>query len=605
MKSHPRFLCRWLAVCLSSSLFAGAVRADEPAKSGPTKKPQLEWVTRSNQNAKLMIGLIAKLSPEMAAQLGVEGYDDQVTDLSTGFVERQVAAIRKVHEELVQRRSSENDPRVGQDLEILIKAAADMRKGIELSEKLEVPDMGLDELIFRSFRGLLDEQVAATRRPAALVRLRKYTGLEPGTKPLTDLAIAHVREKLKAPGLVAPVKAKLEKDLAQASFFVSGVGKLFEKFKLTGYEPAYEKLKSQLAQWDAFVKAELLPKAREDFRMPPEIYAFNLEQIGIDIPPAELASKAHQAFQEIQNQMQEVAVEVARKNGFSATEYREVIRLLKRDQLVGPAILTHYKDRLKEIEAIIRDKAIVTLPEREARIRIATEAESAATPAPNMHPPRMIGNTGEVGEFVLPLNVPDRSGAMKKFDDFTFAAASWTLTCHEARPGHELQFASIVEQGVSDARMTFAFNSTNVEGWGLYAEWLIEPFEPAEGRLICLQHRLMRAARAFLDIELQSGKITRERALDLLRKDVVLSEAMANQEVERYTFWSPGQANAYFYGYTRLRELRAEVEKSLGKRFEPKAFHDFILAQGLLPPHLLRKAVFEEFVPAASASAPK
>jgi len=80
---------------------------------------------------------------------------------------------------------------------------------------------------------------------------------------------------------------------------------------------------------------------------------------------------------------------------------------------------------------------------------------------------------------------------------------------------------------------------------------------------------------------------------------------MANQEVERYTFWAPGQADAYFYGYTRLRELRGDVEKAMGSRFRPRAFHDFILAQGLLPPRQLRKAVFEEFVGKPSPSLPK
>jgi uncharacterized protein (DUF885 family) len=392
------------------------------------------------------------------------------------------------------------------------------------------------------------------------------------------------------------VKAKIQKDLAQASFFIAGVGKLFEQFKIDGFTPAYEKLKEQLAAWDQFVKSELLPAAREDFRMPPELYAFSLDKIGIDIPPHELAAAAHQAFAEIQGQMQDVATKVARERGLRSADYRDVIRELKKDQLVGDAILTHYKGRLKEIEQIIRDKQILTLPARDARVRLATEAESAAIPAPYMHPPRLFGNTGEMGEFVLPLNVPDKAGKMKRFDDFTIAAASWTLTAHEARPGHELQFASIVEQGVSDARTFFAFNSTNVEGWGLYAEWLIEPYEPAEGRLICLQHRLMRAARAFLDIELQSGKITREQALATIKNDVVVSDPMANQEVERYTFWAPGQANSYFYGYTRLRELRSEVETLMGSRFQPKAFHDFILAQGLLPHRLLRKAVLEEFV---------
>jgi uncharacterized protein (DUF885 family) len=603
MVIFPKLVGRLFAVGLTSLIALCAVRADEPTKAVP--RPLAGWVKKSNQHAKLMIELMAKLAPEQAAQLGVEGYDDQITDFSPGFVERQLKATRAVHTELVRRLAEESDPLVKQDLEILVKAASDMIKGTELSERLEVPSFSLDQLMFQSFRGLLDHQVSASRRPAALVRLRKYTGLEPGTKPITELAIAYIREKLAQRNLVPPVKAKLEKDMAQATFFVAGVGKLFEQFKLAGYQPAYEKLKEQLAVWDKFVASELLPRSRDDFRMPPELYAFSLEQIGIDIPPTELAAKAHLAFSEIQGQMQQVAAVVAREKGLPSADYRDVIRALKKDQLVGAAILAHYNARLKEIETIIRDQSIVTLPAREARVRTATEAESARTPAPNMHPPRLLGNTGEVGEFVLPLNVPDKSGKMQAFDDFTFAAASWTLTAHEARPGHELQFASIVEQGVSDARVTFAFNSTNVEGWGLYAEWLMEPHEPADGRLICLQHRLLRAARAFLDIELQTGKITPEQALATLKNDVVMSNPMANQEVERYTFWAPGQANAYFYGYTRLRALRGEVEKAMGSRFRPKAYHDFILAQGLLPPHLLRKAALENFVGQTAASSPR
>jgi uncharacterized protein (DUF885 family) len=236
------------------------------------------------------------------------------------------------------------------------------------------------------------------------------------------------------------------------------------------------------------------------------------------------------------------------------------------------------------------------LPTRPARIRLASAAETAASPAPNMRPPRLVGNTGEQGEFVLPLNVPSTDGTTLKTDDFTFSAASWTLTAHEARPGHEMQFAAIIEAGVSTARALFSFNSTNVEGWGLYAERVVQPFMPAEGKLISLQHRLMRAARAYLDPELQAGTITPDQAFKVLTTDVVLSEAMARQEVDRYTFRAPGQATSYFYGYTRLVELRADVEKAMGASFNQQAFHDFVLAQGLLPPALMREAVTARFL---------
>ena len=106
----------------------------------------------------------------------------------------------------------------------------------------------------------------------------------------------------------------------------------------------------------------------------------------------------------------------------------------------------------------------------------------------------------------------------------------------------------------------------------------------------------------FIDPELQAGKLTPEDATRILTQDVVVSPAMANSEVERYMFWAPGQATAYFYGYTRLAQLRKDTEKALGPKFNQKQVHDFILAQGLLPPQLLRKAVMDDFIPQALKS---
>jgi len=303
---------------------------------------------------------------------------------------------------------------------------------------------------------------------------------------------------------------------------------------------------------------------------------------------------------EIRNEMKTLAPLVARDKGLAVTDYRDVIRELKKQQIVGDAILPHYQARLKQMEEIIRREGIISLPERAARIRVASEAESAQTPAPNMRPPRLIGNKGEMGEFVLPLRVPTTgaaAGAMQGFDDFTFDASSWTLTAHEVRPGHELQFAALVEKGVSLARAVFAFNSVNVEGWALYAEAEMKPYMPLDGQLIGLQHRMMRAARAFLDPELQLGLIQPDQAVRFLMDEVVLSEPMARQEVERYTFRSPGQATSYFYGYLRWMELKSRVELALGKKFDRKRYHDFLLAQGLLPPAVLTKTVLAEFVP--------
>jgi len=119
---------------------------------------------------------------------------------------------------------------------------------------------------------------------------------------------------------------------------------------------------------------------------------------------------------------------------------------------------------------------------------------------------------------------------------------------------------------------------------------------PEEGQLVSLDYRLLRSARAFLDPELQAGTITPQQALDLLMKDVVSSHAFAQQEVERYTVRAPGQANSYFYGYTKMIGLRKDTEKTMAGQFDQLRFHDFILAQGILPPALIRQAVMTELV---------
>ena len=76
----------------------------------------------------------------------------------------------------------------------------------------------------------------------------------------------------------------------------------------------------------------------------------------------------------------------------------------------------------------------------------------------------------------------------------------------------------------------------------------------------------------------------------------MLSQAFAKQEVERYTYRAPGQAISHYYGFSTLLALRKETEAALGRKFNQARFHDFILAQGFLPPDVMRKAVTEEFV---------
>jgi uncharacterized protein (DUF885 family) len=556
------------------------------------------WIAKSNAYTNTLLNIQLEHSPEDGSLQGVVRFDTRISNPSLTDERQARSETESAIAKIKAARAQESDKKVLEDLDILIKTfdLGFRTQDYELQHKVPFDNASAD--IFQGLRGLLDDQVDAKRRPAAVARLRKYTGVEPGFTPYVDILKQRAIEQMAKPGVVFPSKDRVETELGRNSNYIDGIASLFKKYKLTGWEPAYARLKTQLRDYDEWVKSTILPKARADFRLAPEEYALAFEGFGIDVPPAQIAAMAHEAFTQYQAEMVPLAAQIAKANGYPSPDYRTVIARLKEKQITGKAILPFFEERLHEIEKIIAAQNLVTLPDRPAIIRVASDAETAQQPAPHMSPPPFLHNTGQRGEFVLPLNIPSATGgAEDKYDDFTFDAVTWTLISHEARPGHELQFDSMVEQGVSLARALYAFNSTNAEGWGLYSEYIMQPFEPAEGQLLTLQLRLLRAARAFLDPELQSGKVTPDQAYAVLEKDVMLSHAFAKEEVERFTYRSPGQANSYFYGYTRLLALRKETETALAGKFDQKKFHDFILSQGLLPPDLMRKAVLEEFIP--------
>lgn len=562
-----------------------------------------EWIERSNTLAQHVVALTIASGPETASQLGLSGADPYTTDLAEGWRDRIRAVATRATAALREAQTTQTDPRLIEDIAILQRRVDGIEEGIALTDAHVVPLIDVAKLAFLGIRVLLDEQNPPERKRLALERLRRYAGLESDTAALAPAATAETRARLAVSGLVGPYDVEVRTALALGPVLLAGIGELFRGSGLTGWEEPLATFEAQCAEYARFVESSVLPRARSDHRLPPEMYAFLLRHVGVDIAPGELAARSHAAFDAIQAEMQQLAPLVAKEHGFGVTDYRDVLRELKRTQIHGDAeeILAFYRARLAEIEAIVRRERLVTLPERPARIRVASLAESAETPVAHMNPAPLVGNTGQVGEFVLPLDVPPAAGGngTERSDDFTHDAVTWTLTAHEARPGHEVQFDRMLEGELSLARAAFAFNSVNVEGWALYAEEIVLPFMPLAGRLCSLQMRLHRAARAFLDPELQSGALSPAEAQAFLEREITYSPTFARSEVERYTFRAPGQATSYFYGYTKLIALRAEVESLLGARFEQRAFHDFILDQGLLPPDGLRHAVLERFVPAA------
>jgi len=582
-----RFQQLCLALCLvmaTSQLFAQGASNFTP-----------EWVQRSNEIAYTVLESNARFVPEFAGQMGVDGYDGDVYDLRPELYERQQAAAEQNLVDLKQLLQTEEDPRVAQDIEIMIKSLVDNMETNRINYEHVLPYGNLTGLIFAGFNGLLDKQVPRERQQAALIRLKKYTGQEEGYEALTELAKVSITERMAVPGLIMPFSGEVEQDLERSPTMIAGLGSLFEAAELEGYEDDLALLSEQLVAYNEWVAETILPAARSESALPRELYELQLKNWGVDDSPEELIKTGQIAFTNIRNEMMALAPLVAAEKGWEIRDYRDVIRRLKEDQVPGDKLLARYSEVMLELDRIIEQEGLVSLPDEPARIRMATPAETAQQPAAHLDIPRLIGNTGEYPEFIVPTITQNEDGSWP-VSDYAFPAMMWSLSAHEARPGHEMQFTTMLRGGVSTARALFAFNSANVEGWALYAEAISKPYMPLDGQLLSLQMRLLRAARIWLDPMLNLGLISADEAKRVLMEDVVEDGENAQTEIDRYTFRMPGQATAYYYGYENLQALRAQTELRLKDRFNQKDFHDFILAQGLLPPDVLNRAVEVNFI---------
>jgi hypothetical protein len=382
-----------------------------------------DWVTRSNEHSSIVLEALAKFSPEGAGSLGVDGFDEAVSDFGPKIHERNMADLASLQKELQERLAAETHAVVRQDIQILLKAVEDSIRTTQLTRDNMLPYYNISQQVFGGIRALIDPQVSRERYPAAVVRLRRYAGLDDGYEPITEQARARTEERFDVEGLQGPYRDEVEQDLERSETFISGIEELLAGTDLQEWQKPYATLASQLHDYNEWVRAEILPRARDDFRLPPAMYEDALRNWGVDASPEELIQTATQGYMDIRNEMDVIGALVAKEKGYGSSDYRDVIRKLKEDGAIdGDELVEHYQQVLAKIEKFIRSEHLISLPERPAGIRIATAAETAAQPAPHLDPPRMIGNTGEYPFFVIPLIEQNADGSWPQTDG---------MCCHE------------------------------------------------------------------------------------------------------------------------------------------------------------------------------
>jgi len=159
------------------------------------------------------------------------------------------------------------------------------------------------------------------------------------------------------------------------------------------------------------------------------------------------------------------------------------------------------------------------------------------------------------------------------------------LSMHEAVPGHHLQIALAQElEDVPEFRKHIGYTAF-VEGWGLYSESLggeMGFYTDPYSKFGQLTYEMWRAIRLVVDTGMHTMGWSREQAIRFFLENASKTEHDIVVEVDRYIVW-PGQALAYKIGELKLKELRAYATRELSERFQIRAFHDALHAQGAQP----------------------
>ena len=167
------------------------------------------------------------------------------------------------------------------------------------------------------------------------------------------------------------------------------------------------------------------------------------------------------------------------------------------------------------------------------------------------------------------------------------------LTLHEAVPGHHLQISLNKELDNLPNFRRYSYISAFGEGWGLYSEFLgLEGgmYKNPYSNFGRLTYEMWRATRLVVDTGMHTKGWTRKQAINFMAENSALSLHNITTEVDRYISW-PGQALSYKIGELTIKRLRKKAETELGKKFDIRAFHDAILANGSVTMSILEQQI--------------
>ena len=511
--------------------------------------------------------------PEVAVDLGIEGYADKLTP----YGDDDIGALNALQEKLIntigELDTSALDDNQQTDLRLMYgQALIESKQLIDQDWRLRDPSRFLPvNAIYQ-----LTVRPVRDRGEALRARLQAIPGYLRGAK-------GHL---LSEPELIPPFW--LEAAIAEAGEGVKYLRGLRQNPMLQRYrlDKDLESAAHALQEFVGFLETGIGTRAQGDFACGRDIFELLLKhRHGLDIDAETLRSFGEKLFAEVAAQLREVTIQLQGDDNVAALTQRihEQFRP-ERD------LLTIYKEQMQAAHDFVEAQHLVSLPAQEylhvveTPIFLRHQIPFAAYWNPMPTDPAQTAYY-----YVTPPQDEDSWGEHN--------LVSLQHTCvHEAWPGHHLQFVTANSRSSSRSLPRLInISATLYEGWALYCEQLMAEqgfLQQPESQFVLLKDRLWRALRVVLDVDLHVHGQSLTTAAQTMHERLGFSHAQAMGELSWYT-QSPTVPMGYATGWALINKARDRLQ-AISPKFDLRDFHDHLLSAGSIGlPWVIRHAFGE------------
>jgi uncharacterized protein (DUF885 family) len=522
--------------------------------------------------------VVFRFDPVQGTAAGFHQYDALLPSGSKSEVQAQIAALRKFEGEVAGFDARGLSPTATADRELVL---AQIRGGLLALENIRMweknPDVysssatnAIFVIMSRSFAPPADRMKAAIAREKLIPRLLESARANLSNPPriYTEVAIEQM------PGIV--------------SFFQSDVPKAFQSVVNDEFRAANQATIDALKGYEAWMKSNLLPRSKGDFRIGAENYRKKLlyDEM-VDIPLDRLLQIGYDDLHRNQEEFKRVAAKIDPKR-----TAQQILDEAEKDHPAGNQLLPAFRDVLGGLRSFVETKHIVTIPSPVPAIVQETPPFMRALTTASMDTPGPYERVAKEAFFNVTL--PEASWPKQQTEEYLEGFNRGTIistAVHEVYPGHYTQFLWIKDAPTKVRKLVGC--GTNAEGWAHYSEQMMLDEGYGNGdlklRLGQLQDALLRNARYIAGIQMHTGKMTREQATEFFVKEGYQVRPVAEKEAKRGT--SDPTYLVYTLGKLEILKLREDYRKMKGAQYSLQGFHDAFMGQGYPPIRIVRRAL--------------